>query len=136
MRIINQTKRTEKVANSQSTFRKELELLEGEVNYFEKALEGLKQYTIGDTTKSLQVAQFISKTHHFKRVVKRLLEELNLIHREIAEEVMEERKINAESFKDHQYFVKEMEDLHPAYKEYKYTLRTFVASFEHLTEKS
>jgi hypothetical protein len=133
MRTINENNRTIKVGKEQTEFRNELALLEREVAYFEDALNDLKTHTIGDPAKALKVAKFVTDTHHYKRVVERITKELNQIHHEIAEEVQGEAKINKESYKDHQYFRKEMEDLRVGYKEYKYSLRTFVASFEHLT---
>lgn len=133
MRTINENNRTIKVSKEQTEYRNELALLEREVAFFEGALNDLKQHTIGDAAKGLKVAKFANETRHFKRVIERITNELNQIHHEMAEEVIEEAKIDGESYKDHQYFRKEMEDLRTDYKEYKYSLRTFVASFEHLT---
>jgi hypothetical protein len=134
MRTINENTRTIKVAKEQAGNRNELGLLEREVAYFENALNDLKHFTIGDPAKGLKVANFVKETHHYQRVVERITKELNQIHHEMTEEVMEEARINSESYKDHQYFRKEMDDLRKGYKEYKYSLRTFIASFEHLTQ--
>lgn len=134
MRTINQNNRTIKVSKEQMAYRNELGLLAQEVEFFEEALTKLKKHTIGDSKKSLQVAEFVAETHHYKRVIERVTTELNQIHHEMAEEVQTEAMINSESYKDHQYFRKEMEDLRDGYKAYKYTLRTFVAGFEFLSE--
>lgn len=134
MRTINQNNRTIKVAKEQTAYRNELGLLEREVAYFEDALNDLKYLTIGDPAKGVKVAKFVKDTQHYKRVIERITEELNQIHHEMAEEVMQNAKIDGESYKDHQYFRKEMDDLRDGYKAFKYSLRTFVASFEHLTQ--
>ncbi len=133
MNALEQPNKIIKTGKIQQEWRSRLEQVQQETDYFLDVLNDLKSRTIGDSHKSLLVAQFVQDFHHFERLTKRMLEELNLIRHEIAEELQSLQRIEPESIKDQNYFKAEMKDFEKNYKEAKYKFRSFVAGFEHLS---
>lgn len=127
MRKINENKRIIKTSKELTAYRSELELAKGEVDYFFSVSQNLKKEMIGNSTKSLKVAEFDHELRHFKRLIKRLLEEVNGLHHDQAEDAQHSAKLNSETFKDHQYFRKEMNDFSNNFIEIKYLFRSFIA---------
>lgn len=135
MRTINETKRVIKTSKELGVYRSELLQAQTEVDYFLKVLKGLKTETIGNSSKSLKVAEFVQDFHHFKRLIKRFMTELNDLHHDQAKDTQNMSKLDSETFKDHQYFKGEMTDFETNFKESKYLFRAFVTEFDYLTPK-
>lgn len=130
MEVSNQNAQVVKKKNLR---RNEISLLLQEITYFEDVLEDLKFYTIGDPSKSYQVAKFVTDTRQFNRILSRLKSELNHNTQELESETCSASKLE----KDDQYLTSEMEDLQSSYSEYKHRLKSFVTNFNQLaTEKA
>lgn len=110
----------------------EISLLLQEITYFEDVLEDLKFYTIGDPSKSYQVAKFVIDTRQFNRILNRLQSELSHNTQELEKENCSVSKLE----KDDQYLSSEMADLQNSYSEYKHRLKSFVTTFNHLAAET
>jgi len=116
MRNINENNRIIKTTKELAAYKSELVLAQSELDYFLNISHKLKAETIGDSSKSLKVAQFDQELHHFKRLTKRLLEELISLHHDQTVDTLNNAKLDPETFKDHQYFRGEMKDFTKNYK--------------------
>lgn len=111
-------------------WRNEIELVSQEATFFLKVLNDYKVKTISHSHNSLVVAEFVKQFHHFQRLTKRLLEELNLIEKEIAQGVLSENILDNEQKKDHEYMKEEMKYFEYDYRETKASFRNFIANYE------
>jgi hypothetical protein len=127
LRPINENNRIIKTSKELTEYKSELKLAQNEVDYFLSVSQNLKGEMIGDSSKSLKVAEFDHELHHFKRLIKGLLEELDSLHHDQAVDAQNEAKLYSETFKDHQYYRVEMDDFATNFKELKYLFRAFVA---------
>ncbi len=132
---VSQPNQIIRTIKAQTEWKNELLQAQNEVDYFLDVLNDLKSRTIGDSHKSLIVAQFVQDFHHYQRLTKRMLDEIGEIRHEMAEEIQTQNLIDAESMRDQRYFKAEMRDFQKNYKETKYKFRAFVAGFEYLTDK-
>jgi predicted nucleic acid-binding Zn-ribbon protein len=135
MRTINENNRIIRTSKELTAYKSELLLAETEITFFQNFIQKLKTETIGDSKKSLKVAEFDHELKHFKRLIDRLISELNALHHDQAEDARNDEKLDKETFKDHQYFKGEMKDFENNYKQIKYLYRAFVADFEYLNTK-
>lgn len=111
-------------------WRNELELVAQEATFFLKTLDEYKTKTIFQSHDSLIVAEFVRQFHHFQRLTKRLLEELTLIEKEIAQGVISDNILDGEQRKDRAYLNEEMKYFESDYRETKYRFRNFIATYE------
>ena len=133
MRTIDQNKRLINTAKALKDYRSELEQAQNEVDYFLDVLNDLKIKTIGNSQKSLRVARFVQEFHHFQRLIKRLITEIQDLNHDMAEDVLEKNQMDTETFGDVRYFKGEMKDFEQNYKEYKYKFRAFVSDFDYMS---
>ncbi|CAH0995492.1 hypothetical protein EMA8858_01615 [Emticicia aquatica] len=111
-------------------WRNELELARQEASFFLKILDEYKVKTLSQPHNSLVVAEFVNQFHHFQRLVKRLLLEMQGIDKEMAQGVISDNIFDKDQKKDHLYFNDEMKYFETDYRETKYRFRRFIASFE------
>jgi len=111
-------------------WRNELELVAQEATFFLKILNEYKTKTISQSHESLVVAEFVKQFHHFQRLTKRLLEELTLIEKEVAQGVKEDNILDGEQRKDRAYLNEEMKYFESDYRETKHSFRNFIATYE------
>ncbi len=111
-------------------WRNELELVSQEASFFLKTLDEYKTKTISQSHDSLVVAEFVKQFHHFQRLTKRLLEELSMIEKEVAQGVKEDNILDGEQRKDRAYLHEEMKYFESDYRETKYRFRNFIATYE------
>ena len=77
-------------------WRNELELVAQEATFFLKTLDEYKTKTISQSHDSLIVAEFVKQFRHYQRLTKRLLEELTVVEKEIAQGVMADNFLDGE----------------------------------------
>lgn len=111
-------------------WRNELELASHESTFFLNVLNEYKVKTLRHSHNSLVVAEFVKQFHHFQRLTKRLLEELSLIEKEIAQGVLADNVLDSEQKKDHNYLKEEMKYFEYNYREEKSSFRNFIANYE------
>ena len=111
-------------------WRNELELVSLEATFFLKILDEYKIKTISQTHKSLVVVEFVKQFRHFQRLAKRLLEELSMIEKEVAQGVKEDNVLDGEQRKDRAYINEEMKYFESDYRETKFSFRNFIATYE------
>ncbi|MFY7912228.1 MAG: hypothetical protein ACOVO2_21865 [Emticicia sp.] len=111
-------------------WRNELELVAQEATFFLKTLDEYKTKTIAQSHNSLIVAEFVKQFHHFQRLTKRLLEELSVIEKEVAQGVMSDNILDGEQRKDREYLDEEMKYFESDYRETKNRFRNFIATYE------
>lgn len=128
MVVINQEKRSSRINQELQEIKTKLEFDAQESAFFLKQLDHLKNTSLGDSHKSLLVAELVQEFHHFQRFIKRLLGELRDLQKDFKEDIVRDQAIDNETIGDIRYFKGEMEDFEKNYKEYKYRLRAFVAS--------
>ena len=108
-------------------WKNELEAAQQETTFFMNILSELKTRTIHDTHNSLLVASFFKQFQHFERLMKRLLEEIHSIEKEIADSYSNGVFYDKEQKKDHQYL---SEDFEFDYRENKSAFKKFVSEYE------
>lgn len=111
-------------------WRNELELVSQEATFFLKILDEYKIKTISQTHNSLVVVEFVKQFRHFQRLTKRLLEELSVIEKEVAQGVKEDNVLDVEQRKDRAYLDEEMKYFESDYRETKFSFRNFIATYE------
>jgi len=111
-------------------WRNELELVAQEATFFLKTLDEYKTKTISQSHDSLIVAEFVKQFRHYQRLSKRLLEELTVVEKEIAQGVMADNILDGEQRKDRAYLNEEMKYFESDYRETKYRFRNFIATYE------
>lgn len=111
-------------------WRNELELVAQEATFFLKTLDEYKTKTISQSRDSLMVAEFVKQFHHFQRLTKRLLDELSVIEKEVAQGVKEDNILDGEQRKDRAYLNEEMKYFESDYRETKFSFRKFIATYE------
>ncbi len=111
-------------------WRNELELVAQEATFFLKTLNEYKTKTISQSHDSLIVAEFVKQFRHYQRLTKRLLEELTVVEKEIAQGVMADNILDGEQRKDRAYLNEEMKYFESDYRETKYRFRNFIATYE------
>ena len=111
-------------------WRNELELVAQEATFFLKTLDEYKTKTISQSHDSLIVAEFVKQFRHYQRLTKRLLEELTVVEKEIAQGVMADNILDGELRKDRAYLNEEMKYFESDYRETKYRFRNFIATYE------
>lgn len=111
-------------------WRNELELVAQEATFFLKTLDEYKTKTISQSHDSLIVAEFVKQFRHYQRLTKRLLEELTVVEKEIAQGVMADNILDGEQRKDRGYLNEEMKYFESDYRETKYRFRDFIATYE------
>ncbi len=111
-------------------WRNELELVAQEATFFLKTLDEYKTKTISQSHDSLIVAEFVKQFRHYQRLTKRLLEELTIVEKEIAQGVMADNILDGEQRKDRAYLNEEMKYFESDYRETKYRFRNFIATYE------
>ncbi len=111
-------------------WRNELELVAQEATFFLKTLDEYKTKTISQSHDSLIVAEFVKQFRHYQRLTKRLLEELTVVEKEIAQGVMADNILDGEQRKDRAYLNEEMKYFESDYRETKYRFRNFIATYE------
>lgn len=111
-------------------WRNELEMASQESTFFLNVLNEYKVKTLSHSHNSLVVAEFVNQFHHFQRLTKRLLEELGVIEKEVAQGVLNDNVLDSEQRKDHDYLKEEMKYFEYNYREEKSNFRNFIASYE------
>ena len=111
-------------------WRNELELANQESTFFLNVLNEYKVKTLRHSHNSLIVAEFVKQFHHFQRLTKRLLEELSVIEKEVAQGVLDDNVLDSEQKKDHNYLKEEMKYFEYNYREEKSNFRNFIANYE------
>lgn len=111
-------------------WRNELELVSQEATFFLNILDDYKVKTNSQSQESPVVAEFVKQFRHFQRLTKRLLEELSVIEKEVAEGVMSDNVLDSEQRKDRAYLNEEMKYFEADYREIKYRFRSFIANHE------
>jgi hypothetical protein len=111
-------------------WRNELETVAQEATFFSKILDEYKVKTLYNSHNSLVVAEFVNQFHHYQRLTKRLLNELSVIEKELAQGVLNDNVFDGERKKDHQYLNEEMKYFESDYRETKFKFRNFIASYE------
>ncbi len=111
-------------------WRNELELVSQEATFFLKTLDEYKIKTISQSHDSLVVAEFVKQFRHFQRLTKRLLEELSVIEKEVAQGAKEDNILDGEQRKDRAYLNEEMKYFESDYRETKFSFRSFIATYE------
>ncbi|AFK01523.1 hypothetical protein Emtol_0369 [Emticicia oligotrophica DSM 17448] len=111
-------------------WRNELELVSQEATFFLNILDDYKVKTNTQSQESPVVAELVKQFRHFQRLTKRLLEELSVIEKEVAEGVMSDNVLDSEQRKDRAYLNEEMKYFEADYREIKYRFRSFIANHE------
>lgn len=111
-------------------WKNELETVAQEATFFLKILDEYKTKTLTNSHNSLVVAEFVNQFHHYQRLTKRLLEELNVVEKELAQGVLDDNVFDGEQKKDHQYLNEEMKYFESDYREIKLKFRHFISSYE------
>lgn len=110
----------------QRIWRSELELALLELDFWEDLLDTLNQSFHADVTDADTWRVEIGQLHHFRRLSKRLLGEIEAINGEVAIGVRIGQVMDKESRLDHQYLRREMDSFHADFRAFKTEIRQFM----------
>lgn len=108
----------------------ELETVQQEVDYFLKYLDFLKIETIGNSKQALAVAEFYNQFRHYQRLVARLLKDLSLIKKEVADGFVQDNVLDKEQILDHKYLSEDMKYFESDYFETKKSFKEFIKTVD------
>lgn len=111
----------------QRIWRNELELALLEVNFWEKLLGTLNEnldptnWPDEDTWRTE-----LSQLHHFRRLIGRLLDDLNRLDEQVATGVAFDHVLDKDTRLNHQYLREEMDSFHADFRAFKAQIRPFI----------
>ncbi|MBN8824186.1 MULTISPECIES: hypothetical protein [unclassified Spirosoma] len=109
-------------------WRSELELALQEVNFWEDLLGTLDE-TINPTLMPVETWQTeISQLHHFRRLIKRLLNEIQEVNEQVALGVRFDQVLDKDTRLNHQYLREEMDSFHTDFRTFKNDIRQYLAA--------
>ncbi|MGF7216217.1 hypothetical protein GGR92_002382 [Spirosoma lacussanchae] len=107
-------------------WRNELELALQEVNFWEELLGTLNEITVAGAEADTTWTAELSQLHHFRRLSKRLLQDIDTLESEVAKGVRLGRILDAETRLDHQYLRTEMDSFHTDFRTFKTDIRRYM----------
>lgn len=110
-------------------WKNEIEMIAQETDFFLGVVEDMPL-----DAGNLEKGYFVNQFHHFQRLTKRLLQELAMLQKMVAEGVLDENILDNEQKLDHQYMREEMDYFEQDYKAVKKKFRDFVAAQPVLVE--
>ncbi|WP_080059121.1 hypothetical protein [Spirosoma aerolatum] len=109
-------------------WRSELELALQEVNFWEDLLGTLDE-TIDPTLMPVETWRTeISQLHHFRRLIKRLLNEIQEVNEQVALGVRFDQVLDKDTRLNHQYLREEMDSFHTDFRAFKNDIRQYLAA--------
>ncbi|GAB4006283.1 hypothetical protein GCM10028808_07940 [Spirosoma migulaei] len=109
-------------------WRNELSLAIQEVNFWEDMLgslgEGMSPAVTDDETWKAEISQL----HHFRRLINRLLEEMQTIDSEVAAGVRFDHVLDTGTRQDHQFLREEMDSFHADFRTFKAEIRNYIVA--------
>jgi hypothetical protein len=112
----------------QRLWQNELELMQLEVGFFQDLLKDLEDGHQIAAKNQQKVGEFFNHIHHFQRLIKKLLEEKDVIELEMAVGVLHDMVLDREQRLDHKYFRSEMDYLEQNYRIFKTNFKNFIAN--------
>lgn len=109
-------------------WRNELSLAIQEVNFWEDMLGALGEGMSPAVTDADTWKAEISQLHHFRRLSKRLLEELQTVDSEVASGVRFDHVLDTGARQDHQYLREEMDSFHTDFRAFKTEIRNYIVA--------
>lgn len=106
----------------------ELELASQEVNFWETLLAVLGEGLDPAITKPDTWRQEIDQLHHFRRLSKRLLDEISTVNEQIATGVRFGHVLDGETRLDHQYLRNSMDSFHADFRAFKTEIRQYMVA--------
>lgn len=110
----------------QRIWRNELELALQEVDFWEKLLGTLSEGLDARVTDSDTWKAELSQLHHFRRLAKRLLDEIKEIDEQVAAGVRVDHVLDADTRLNHQYLRQEMDSFHTDFRTFKSDIRQYM----------
>ncbi|ADB39549.1 hypothetical protein [Spirosoma linguale] len=110
----------------QRIWRNELELALQEVNFWEELLGTLSEGLSDRVTESDTWKGEISQLHHFRRLSKRLLDEIRDVDEQVAAGVRADHVLDADTRLNHQYLRQEMDSFHADFRTFKSEIRQYM----------
>lgn len=107
-------------------WRSELDLALQEVNFWEDLLGALNENLDPVTTETWQME--LGQLHHFRRLIKRLQEEMRDLDKAIATGVLFDKVLDTDTRLDQQYLREEMDSFHADFRAFKTEIRKYIAS--------
>ncbi|WP_020597672.1 hypothetical protein [Spirosoma panaciterrae] len=109
-------------------WRSELELALQEVNFWEDLLGTLNE-AIDPTSIPIDTWQTeISQLHHFRRWIKRLLNEIEEVNEQVALGVRFDQVLDKDTRQNHQYLREEMDSFHSDFRTFKNHIRQYLSA--------
>ncbi|WP_338869002.1 hypothetical protein WBJ53_19005 [Spirosoma sp. SC4-14] len=106
----------------------ELELALQEVNFWEDLLGTLNE-NLDPNQRAIENWQHeIGQLHHFRRLTKRLMEEIDGVEKEVAMSVRTDHVLDADTRLDHQYLREEMDSFHADFRAFKNEIRRYTVA--------
>lgn len=106
----------------------DLELASAEVDFWEDILSTLNEGVDPGVIESNLWRTEINQLHHFRRLINRLLEEIQTVNTEVAHGVQTGYVLDNEVRLDHAYLRMEMDSFHTDFRDFKTEIRNYMAA--------
>ncbi|QIP13719.1 hypothetical protein G8759_14385 [Spirosoma aureum] len=110
-------------------WRSDLEIALLEVNFWENLLNTLDTdldpaHSNHDSTWKTEISQL----HHFRRLIKRLLDEIQELEKQLATGVQTDHVLDADTRLNHQYLRLELDSFHADFRAFKTEIRQYITA--------
>lgn len=110
-------------------WRSDLEIALHEVNFWESLLSSLDEDLDSAPATHAQTWQTeLSQLHHFRRLIKRLLDEVQDLDKQIAFGVRVDHVLDTDTRLTHQYLREEMDSFHAGFRAFKTEIRQYITA--------
>ncbi|GAB4048892.1 hypothetical protein [Spirosoma litoris] len=109
-------------------WRSDLELALQEVNFWEALLGTLSEGLGPTATDADSWKEELSQLHHFRRLINRLLEEIQTIEKQVAAGVQFDHILDPDTRLNHQYLRQEMDSFHTDFRAFKTDIRHYMVA--------
>ncbi|MVM39380.1 hypothetical protein GO730_20385 [Spirosoma sp. HMF3257] len=109
-------------------WRNELSLALQEVDFWEDLLGSLGENMTSEATDAEVWKAEISQLHHFRRLIKRLSDEIQEIDGQVANGVRFDHVLDTDTRQDHQYLREEMDSFHADFRAFKSEIRNYIVA--------
>lgn len=106
----------------------ELELALQEVNFWEELLGTLSEVEHPKAAEAQTWQTELNQLHHFRRLTKRLLDDIQTVDQQLAMGVRFDNVLDKETRLDHQYLREEMDSFHADFRTFKTNIRQYMVT--------